>query len=80
MRAISHAGSLCLQPSQQAYQEQRINLGKAAELLDLAEVELRRRFVDLGIPLCLGSADMEEAQAEVNALRAWYHRDEPKQS
>ena len=38
-----------------AYQEHRINLGKAAELLGLHELELRERFVELGIPLRLVS-------------------------
>jgi len=56
----------------QAYQEQRINLGKAAELLDLSEVELRQRFVELGIPLRLGPIDRHEAQAEAESVRAWY--------
>jgi predicted HTH domain antitoxin len=62
----------------QAYQEQRINLGKAAELLDMPEVDLRQRFTELGIPLRLGPADLEEAQAEVKSVRAWYRREEPR--
>jgi predicted HTH domain antitoxin len=64
----------------QAYQERRINLGKAAELLDLSEVELRQRFVELGIPLRLGPANLDEAKAEINAVRAWYHHDEREQT
>jgi len=34
-----------------AYLDRRINLGKAAELLDMHELELRDRFLELGIPL-----------------------------
>jgi predicted HTH domain antitoxin len=55
-----------------AYQEQRINLGKAAELLGVHELELRDQFISLGIPLRLGSATISEARAEVEAVRAWY--------
>jgi predicted HTH domain antitoxin len=57
-----------------AYQEHQINLGKAAELLGLHELELRQRFLELGIPLRLGPADLVEARAEVEALRLWYDR------
>jgi predicted HTH domain antitoxin len=55
-----------------AYQDKQINLGKAAELLGLTELELRDRFVELGIPLRIGSADLAEARAEVAAIRAWF--------
>jgi predicted HTH domain antitoxin len=55
-----------------AYQDGQISLGKAAELLDLTEVELRKRFVELGVPLRVGPADLAEARAEVEALRAWF--------
>ena len=55
-----------------AYQDGQINLGKAAELLDLPELELRDRFIELGIPLRLGPADLAEARAEVEAVRAWF--------
>jgi len=58
-----------------AYQERRINLGKAAEFLGLHELELRERFLELGIPLRLGPADLAEARAEVEAMRAWYDRE-----
>jgi predicted HTH domain antitoxin len=57
-----------------AYQARRINLGKAAEFLGLHELELRQRFLELGIPLRLGPADLAEARAEADALRAWYHQ------
>jgi predicted HTH domain antitoxin len=58
-----------------AYQERRINLGKAAEFLGLHELELRERFLELGIPLRLGPADLVEARAEVEAMRAWYDQE-----
>ena len=55
-----------------AYQDRQINLGKAAELLGLAEIELRQRFIELGVPLRVGPADLAEARAEVEAVRAWF--------
>jgi predicted HTH domain antitoxin len=55
-----------------AYQEGQVNLGKAAELLDVTEMELRDRFIELGIPLRIGPADLAEARAEVEAVRAWF--------
>lgn len=58
-----------------AYQDEQINLGKAAELLDMAEVELRDHLVELGIPLRIGPADAAEARAEVEAVRAWFSND-----
>jgi len=58
----------------QAYQERRINLGKAAELLGLHELELKERFLKLGIPLRLGPTDLAEARAEVEAVHTWYDR------
>ncbi len=57
-----------------AYQERRINLGKAAEFLGLDELKLRELFLELGIPLRLGPADLAEAGAEVEAMRSWYRR------
>lgn len=55
-----------------AYLDRRINLGKAAELLDMHELELRDRFLELGIPLRIGPADLAEARAEVEAVRNWF--------
>ncbi|MCP4397678.1 MAG: UPF0175 family protein [bacterium] len=55
-----------------AYRDGRINLGKAAELLELPEIELRKHFVKLGIPLRIGSEDLMEARAEVDAVCAWF--------
>jgi predicted HTH domain antitoxin len=55
-----------------AYQDRQINLGKAAELLGVTELELRQRFIELGIPLRVGPADLAEARAEIEAIRAWF--------
>ncbi len=54
-----------------AYLDEEINLGKAAELLNIHELELRDRFIELGTPLRSGSATKLEALAEVQALGAW---------
>jgi predicted HTH domain antitoxin len=58
-----------------AYLDQQISLGKAAELLGLHELELRERFLQLGIPLRYGPASVEDATAEVAALREWLSND-----
>lgn len=44
-----------------AYRDREINLGKAAELLSMYQLELR-----------MGPADLAEAQAEVDAMRVWF--------
>ena len=54
-----------------AYLEKEINLGKAAEMLAIHELELRERFIQLGIPLRIGPADLDAAQAEVDSLEKW---------
>lgn len=59
-----------------AYLDGEINLGKAAEMLDVHELELRDRFIDLGIPLRIGSADKAEARAEVQALSSWFSQED----
>ena len=53
------------------YLDEEINLGKAAEMLEMHELELRERFIELGIPLRLGPVDKAEALAEAQALDAW---------
>jgi predicted HTH domain antitoxin len=58
-----------------AYLDEKINLGKAAELLGLHEWELREQFIERGIPLRIGPADLAEAKAEVDAIRAWVAKD-----
>ena len=53
-----------------AYLDEEISLAKAASLLNLHPVELRRIFLERGIPIYLGAETVEEAQAEVDALKA----------
>ncbi|MCP3960167.1 MAG: hypothetical protein GY719_20165 [bacterium] len=61
-----------------AYLDGEINLGKSAELLGLHELELRDRFIELGVPLRTGPANLEEARAEAGALEAWLsHKPQP---
>lgn len=55
-----------------AYLEHHINLGRAAELLDMHELELQDRFLELGVPLRLGPTDFADARAEVEASRRWF--------
>ena len=55
-----------------AYRDEQINLGKAAELLHMTELELRDRFIELGIPLRIGPKGLAEARAEVEAMCAWF--------
>ncbi len=55
-----------------AYLDEEINLGKAAELLDMHELELREQFIKSGIPLRIGSANLAEAEAEVEAIKHWF--------
>lgn len=55
-----------------AYLDEEINLGKAAEMLDMHELELRDRFIVLGIPLRVGPIDEVEARAEAQALSTWF--------
>ena len=58
-----------------AYLDEEINLGKAAEMLGLHELELRNRFLEMGIPLRIGPADKAEARAEGEALNSWFSQD-----
>lgn len=51
------------------YLDERINLGKAAELLHLTRFELDASFQRLGIPLRRGARSIEDAQAEIAAAR-----------
>ena len=59
-----------------AYRDHQINLGKAAELLGMHELALRERFLQLGIPLRIGPADLAAARAEVAVARS--HVREPE--
>lgn len=51
------------------YLDERINLGKAAELLQLSQFELEASFQRLGIPLRRGARSIEDAQAEIAVAR-----------
>jgi predicted HTH domain antitoxin len=51
-----------------AYLADEINLSKAAELLGLHPIELRRFFLKQGIPIKLGASSPEGALAEAKAL------------
>ena len=59
-----------------AYLDEEISLARAASLLGLHPLELRERFIEKGIPLHLGPVDEADAQAEVDALRAWKYKAE----
>ncbi|HYG62752.1 MAG TPA: type II toxin-antitoxin system prevent-host-death family antitoxin [Thermoanaerobaculia bacterium] len=51
------------------YLDEKINLGKAAELLHLSRFELEESFQRLGLPLQRGPRSIEDAQAEISAAR-----------
>jgi prevent-host-death family protein len=51
------------------YLDERINLAKAAELLQITRFELEDSFQRLGIPLRRGARSIEDAQAEIAAAR-----------
>ena len=51
------------------YLDERINLGKAAELLHVSRFELEAGFLRLEIPLRRGTRSIEDAQAEIAAAR-----------
>jgi prevent-host-death family protein len=51
------------------YLDERINLGKAAELIQVTRFELEDSFRRLRVPLRLGVASAEDAQAEMTAAR-----------
>lgn len=54
-----------------AYLAEEISLGRAAELLGLSRFDAQERFRQLGVPLLLGPATLEEAREEVaSALKA----------
>jgi predicted HTH domain antitoxin len=53
-----------------AYLADDINLGKAAELMNLSRFELQERFLRLGVPLRIGPSTLEEALAEIQAARS----------
>jgi predicted HTH domain antitoxin len=59
-----------------AYQDEQINLGRAAALLGMHRLELQDRLKQLGIPIRQGASDLVEAKAEADALRSWLEGNE----
>jgi predicted HTH domain antitoxin len=58
-----------------AYLDEEISLSRAAALLDLHPLALREQFIAKGVPLLLGPEDEADAQAEIDAMRAWRRSD-----
>jgi len=52
-----------------AYLDEKINLGKAAELLGVHRLELQKELIEKGVPIRGLSKD--EVIAEVGAIKAW---------
>ena len=52
------------------YLDEKISLGRAAEILGISRFELMERFERLQIPLRIGSRDLAEARDEVRAARS----------
>ena len=48
-----------------------INLNRAAELMGVPWLDLRTRFLRLGIPLRVTSANLEDLMSEVEAAAEW---------
>ena len=53
------------------YLDEEISLSKTAELIGEHPLVLRKRFIELGIPIRSGPSDLPEAIAEVQAARNW---------
>jgi predicted HTH domain antitoxin len=56
----------------EAYLDGHINLGRAANLLQVSRYELETRFRRLGVALRLGPETIQEAQAEAQTVRQWH--------
>ncbi|MCH8292281.1 UPF0175 family protein [Candidatus Poribacteria bacterium] len=52
-----------------AYIDEEMNLGKAAELLEMSRLELEQELKEKGVPIRYLSK--EDIVAEVEAIRAW---------
>ncbi len=52
------------------YLDEKISLGRAAEILEISRFELMERFERLRIPLRIGSSDLAEAREEVRVARS----------
>jgi prevent-host-death family protein len=55
-----------------------ISLGRAAELLNLPWGDLRARLSRLGLPILLGAENIDELQAELDAVAKWEKRQKPR--
>jgi prevent-host-death family protein len=55
-----------------------LSLGRAAELLDLPWADLRARLSRLGLPILLGPENINELQAEIDAVAKWEERQKPR--
>ena len=53
------------------YLAESINLNRAAELMGVPWLDLRTRFLRLGIPLRVKPANLEELMSEVEAAAEW---------
>lgn len=51
------------------YLDEEVSLGKVAEAVGVSRFELMERFDRLGLPITLGPRNLEEARAEVEAVR-----------
>jgi predicted HTH domain antitoxin len=51
------------------YQQEQISLAQAASLAGVSWSQMREVMVERGVPLRLGPASLDEARAEVEALR-----------
>ena len=52
-----------------AYLDDHINLGKAAQMLEVHPVELRREFLKEGIPVKIGVESIAQAKNDAEALK-----------
>ncbi len=52
-----------------AYLDEKINLGKAAELLGVHRLVLQKELIEKGVPI--RGLSKEEVIAEVEAIKAW---------
>lgn len=68
---MDRSDALAETPVIRDYLEEKINLGKAAELLRLSRFELEESFQRLGIPLRRGARSPADAQAEIAAARRY---------
>jgi hypothetical protein len=53
------------------YLASAINLGRAAELLDLPWLDLRTRFLRLDVPLSTTPSDLSEAKVDIKTAENW---------